>query len=165
MPRTFPIFALKDISTCYITEEGVIFLSNMFKGKPLELSLAYRASAHGWTVKEFHSRCDLVGPTLSLCQMKGYICIGGYARQSWLSTDKEVGKNDDKAKLFNINLQRMFPVSYGSSHSVTCSKNYGPIFGSGEFKVSPKNDGFVEGLRFESFADHQGCKGKYKILK
>jgi len=41
-------------------------LNKIFKGAVIELSLAYRASVHGWMAKDFHSLCDLIGPTISL---------------------------------------------------------------------------------------------------
>jgi hypothetical protein len=59
-------------------------------------------------------------------------CIGGFTQQQWENTDKQVKKNDDNAKLFNITQQLVFPVCKGESDSIKCSKNSGPEFGMHE---------------------------------
>lgn len=63
--------------------------------------LIYNGSAHGWKTKDFHSRCDDKGPTISLFKIKDDDCIGGYASISWESEYKIV--NDSNAMLFNLN--------------------------------------------------------------
>jgi hypothetical protein len=42
------------------------------------LGLLFRGSIHGWNFKDFHSRCDGQGPTISLFKVKDGDCIGGY---------------------------------------------------------------------------------------
>ena len=41
-------------------------------------TLLYNGSAHGWKGKDFHSRCDNKGPTISLYKIKDGDCVGGY---------------------------------------------------------------------------------------
>ncbi len=52
--------------------------------KQAELSLLYRGSRDGWMGKDFHSRCDLKGPTLTLIQILDSDCIGGFSRSDWV---------------------------------------------------------------------------------
>jgi hypothetical protein len=59
-------------------------------------------------------------------------CIGGFTQQHWESTDKQVYKNDDNAKLFNITQQLVIPVKKGESTSIKCRKYSGPEFGIGD---------------------------------
>ncbi len=66
MANFYSIQVLQALSFCKINYEGVNFLDNLFEGAEIELSLAYRASEHGWMARDFHSRCDLIGATISL---------------------------------------------------------------------------------------------------
>ncbi len=42
--------------------------------------LLFCGSMHGWTAKDFHSRCDGKGPLISLFKIKDGDCIGGYSK-------------------------------------------------------------------------------------
>ena len=42
------------------------FLKNLFQNKILETSLLYRASQDGWYARDFHSKCDNKGATVTL---------------------------------------------------------------------------------------------------
>ena len=47
--------------------------------------LCYRASDDGWGTEDFHSKCDDVGPTVTLVKCENNI-FGGYTDQSWKPT-------------------------------------------------------------------------------
>ena len=49
----------------------------------ISTTLLYNGSAHGWWAKDFHSRCDNKGPTISLFKIKDGDCVGGYTRAYW----------------------------------------------------------------------------------
>lgn len=52
--------------------------------KPLKLSLLiYRGSEDGWDFIDFHSRCDKMGPTLTLIKTKAGIICGGFTMIDW----------------------------------------------------------------------------------
>jgi hypothetical protein len=57
--------------------------------------------------KDFHSRCDNKGPTISLFKIKDGDCVGGYAKESWQSGFRVAADSD--AMLFNLSCQRHFP--------------------------------------------------------
>jgi TLD len=44
----------------------------------METELLYSGSLHGFTAKDFHSRADNKGPTISLFKMKRGDIIGGF---------------------------------------------------------------------------------------
>jgi hypothetical protein len=48
--------------------------------KMLVTALLFRGSEHGWYAKDFHSRCDNKGPTISLFKVKDGECIGGFTK-------------------------------------------------------------------------------------
>ena len=64
-------------STC-TTEEEKAYLLSLLGNKRLVTTLLLRGSIHGWTFKDFHSRCDHKRPTISLFKVKDGDCIGGY---------------------------------------------------------------------------------------
>lgn len=80
--------------------------------------------------KDFHSRCDNMGPTLTLFKTDdGRIC-GGYTSQSWDSPEKADWKVDDKCFVFSVDLAKVFLVS-SPSLAIYCSTYFGPYFGAG----------------------------------
>jgi BTB/POZ domain-containing protein KCTD9 len=71
-------------------------------------TLLYRGSIHGWMKRDFHSRCDNKGPTISLLKVKDGDCIGGFTKAKWSSGDvKHIADSD--AMLFNLSCCRHFP--------------------------------------------------------
>jgi len=70
-------------------------------------TLLYSGHLHGWNWKDFHSRCDSKGRTVSLFQIKDGDCIGGYTSQCW--DDSRKFKADSSAFLFNLTRSRHFP--------------------------------------------------------
>ena len=98
--------------------------------KYLVTTLLYRGSIHGWKFKDFHSRCDYKGPTISLFRVKDGDCIGGYTKASWSSdlVGKSFGEND--AMLFNLSKCRHFPSKKNATH-IYNSSEYGPCFSGG----------------------------------
>ena len=57
--------------------------TSFFGGKTIKFpkikKMIYRGSEHGFMAKDFHSRCDGKGPTISLFKLKhNGDCIGGY---------------------------------------------------------------------------------------
>jgi hypothetical protein len=65
-------------SKCTLNLKEKKFLLKLLRNKRLLTTLLYSGSIHGWMVKEFHSRCDGKGPTISLFKVKDGDCIGGY---------------------------------------------------------------------------------------
>ena len=56
------------------------FLKKLLGKKKLVTALLFRGSEHGWMAKDFHSRCDKKGPTISLFKIKDGDCIGGFTK-------------------------------------------------------------------------------------
>lgn len=75
------------------------------------MTLHYRGSRDGWMAKDFHTKCDNKGRTITLCQIKDGDCIGGFTNASWSTPNSEEKefKGDIRAFLFNLNTQTTFP--------------------------------------------------------
>ena len=53
-------------SRCKISNEMRLFLLKLLGDRPLKSSLLYSGFIHGWDCKDFHSRCDNKGKTVSI---------------------------------------------------------------------------------------------------
>ena len=51
-------------------------------GGHVQWRLCYRASVHGWSSKNFHTRCDNKGPTVTIVKV-GECIFGGYTDKNW----------------------------------------------------------------------------------
>ena len=52
-------------------------------GAGKQLQLLYRMSRDGAMAKDFHSRCDFKGPTVSLFKTSTGRRCGGYTKERW----------------------------------------------------------------------------------
>jgi hypothetical protein len=66
---SFSIQNLKDKSLCSINIGANEYLENLlkFENYEIQLTLYYRGSRDGWMAKDFHSKCDNKGATMTLC--------------------------------------------------------------------------------------------------
>ena len=116
--------------------------------KKLVTVLLFRGSQHGWMHKDFHSRCDKKGPTISLFKVKDGDCIGGFTTCQW---DSSGGFYADKDSfLFNLSSSRQFPSQQGKG-GINGYPNYGPAFGCKTFADLRAEEPFN--------GDNQCCSG------
>ena len=102
------------------------YLLSLVKGKCLQL--LFRATRDNWLAKEFHSRCDNKGPTLTLVKTKGARICGGYASVSWESIEGGSFKTDSESYLFTLNPNRTFNINK-QEMAIRCDSQWGPVFG------------------------------------
>ena len=57
-------------------------LVDWVEDKEFSWQLCYRASRDGWGARDFHEKCDDVGPTVTLIKCGANI-FGGFTDQSW----------------------------------------------------------------------------------
>jgi hypothetical protein len=107
------------------------FLFKLLGNKPVTSTLLYSGHLHGWTYKDFHSRCDSKGRTVSLFQIEDGDCIGGCTSQCWGSPEWGKEKAESSAFLFNLTHSRHFP-SKAIGKDIWCGKYYGPCFSGGD---------------------------------
>lgn len=97
--------------------------------------LLYKASDHGWSSQEFHSRCDARGATITIVRTAKGAEFGGYASVPW---EKDRGyKADPNAFLFSVTTVDGKPTEtvHGQYAHLNCAiyaqTKYGPSFGNG----------------------------------
>ena len=88
--------------------------------------LLYRKTRDGSTPKDFHSKCDNKGTTITIIETtKGYK-FGGYTEISWDCSNQY--KDDKSAFIFSFNNREKY-ISKNSRYSLACDENSGPRLG------------------------------------
>jgi hypothetical protein len=67
-------------SKCATEKQQKEYLMKLLGNKKFVTALLFRGSEHEWMGKDFHSRCDNKGPTISLYKVKDGDCIGGFTK-------------------------------------------------------------------------------------
>lgn len=93
----------------------------------------YRASYNGWSTQTFHSRCDDLGPTVTIIRAQGYI-FGGYTDKSWKWSYGYIYST----RAFIFSLKNYYGYGYFKndvnaypSYATYSYYSYGPTFGAG----------------------------------
>lgn len=96
-------------SRCFLTSEDIEYLDKLFNYKIFLLTLLYRGSRDGWRFKDFHYKCDYLGPSITLLKIQDGCCIGGFTNAHWELSEEIKRKYDPEALLFNLTTQKSFP--------------------------------------------------------
>ena len=122
-------------SNKYLNNENIIF------------KLIYRATRDGDTAKEFHKRCDKIGPNLTLVKTDKNIRFGGFTNLNWEVPEKseddknskdEGYKQDPEAFCFSLTNKKVYYHNNLKENSIFCSKSYGPTFSGNIFAIYDK---------------------------
>ena len=109
----------------------------------MRLSLVYRGSKDGATAKDFHAKCDLIGPNITLIKTKKNYIFGGFSNKGWKHLFKDMRKDDpeyateykdEKAFCFSYNLKKIYKNGKPNENVIYCNNNYGAVF-STFFKI------------------------------
>ena len=148
-----------------ITEDFFLF-SKIKETFPYDMSikykLIYRCSKHGDTAKNFHMKCDYIGPNMILVKTKKNFIFGGVTTKSWKHLLKDTKKDDpeygteirdEKAFGFSINLKKIYKNGKPNEFIIFCNNNYGPVF-KNYFKIFDeclKNGGICGNMEESNF--------------
>ena len=110
-----------------------IYQNNRF----FRLNLMFRASRDGDSAKNFHLKCDLIGPNIILVKTKKNFIFGGFTNKGWKHLFKDIKKDnpdfateykDDKAFGFSVNLKKIYRNEKYNKNVIYCNNNYGAVF-------------------------------------
>ena len=129
----------------------------------IKYKLIYKATKHGDTAKDFHSKCDYIGPNLVLVKTKKDFIFGGVTSKSWKHLLKDIKKDDhdfgtqikdEKAFGFSVNLKKIYKNGKPNECAIFCHNNFGPVFLNVYFKIFDeclKNGGVCGNLEESNF--------------
>ena len=111
------------------------FVSLQILSPKQHLELIYRASRDGVTPQDFHTHCDLKGPTLLLAK-SGTFVFGGYTEASWTFEQVGLQKSCPNSFLFSFNNLTKYTLKKDHiSNAIYCRYNCGPVFGKGGYDL------------------------------
>ncbi len=122
------------------------FLEKIFEWTQYkELELLYRGTRDGDTAKQFHNKCDNIGPTIYLAKNEKGNIFGGYTSISWTSPSFDnVFKSDSFSFLFTLtNIYGTEPIRFPYSDNkgnIRHNKDQGPTFGGNDADLSIYNN-------------------------
>jgi len=162
------------INNEYANEDYFLFskIKKVFPfNRILKYNLIYRATKDGDASKNFHSKCDFIGPNIILIKTKEDFIFGGFTTKSWKHLFKDINKDepelgtelkDEKAFGFSINEKKIYNNGNPNESIIYCNNNYGPVF-KNYFKIFNeclKNGGLC-GKKEESY--FMGQEKDYEI--
>ena len=149
-----------------ITENFFIFskLKEIYAyNRYIKLNLVYRASRDGDLAKDFHFKCDFIGPNLTLIKTKKQYIFGGFTIKTWKHLFKDVNNEDpecgtelkdEQAFGFSLNENKIYENGKPDESIIYCNSNYGPCFKNFFFKIFDKcfeNGGICGNIQESNF--------------
>ena len=111
-------------SSILTTLEEKLYFQNLIKCQ--NLSLLYRPSEHGTSLKDFHKYCDGRGPTLTVFKNGKNRKFGGYLKASWNNSSDYSYNKDNEHFLFSLDLKKKYKIKNNINYAFI-SYN-GPLF-------------------------------------
>jgi len=121
-------------SETYLLDQNACMLLCEWLGKEAQFELIFRATTDGFDCKDFHAKCDKMGPTVVVLRNNFDKIIGGYSQCEWDGTvryDYTYVKDDSQSSfLFSITQSQKYPCKT-HEYSISNSANHGPKYGGG----------------------------------
>ena len=166
---------IQEIDSNIITKEekteNFFLFSKMKEENPynrvIKYSLVYRATRDGDSSKIFHSKCDFIGPNLTLIKTKKDFIFGGFTYKGWKHLFKDIKKDepeygteikDEKAFVFSINEKKIYKNGKPDEPAIYCNNNFGPVFKNNCFKIYDeflKNGGICGKIEESNFVTQE----------
>ena len=174
LPNIINNFYIKEDSK-QIFDSYINFDENLIKSwlgnKLFFAELLYRKTRDGSSSKDFHSRCDNKGATITIIETSSGYKFGGYTDLGWEGSGCKI---NESIFLFSFKDKQKYLVK---NNSIYCSNDYGPIFGITLYnrfsieckeckkkeeeykKVCKKKDETIQHLLYERNRYHGGYVG------
>ena len=95
-------------------------------------------SENGTSSDDFHKFCDNKGPTLTFIKTTKNQIFGGFSPLSWNNEGGYKKDLNNQIFIFSLNLKKKFNMIRKDGNGIYCSKDYGPNFGSADFRLNKK---------------------------
>ena len=88
-------------------------ICKQLKKKEIKLIQRFNVLKDGDSAKEFHEKCDSIGPNISIIKTSDNLIFGGFTINNW-STQTKI-KKDDSAFLFNFQTKKIHNIKKGEN--------------------------------------------------
>jgi hypothetical protein len=137
------------IDSKIVNYDDIIFLKNRIKEihpkiNTINFNLVYRASEDGDKAADFHSKCDKIGPNITLIKTKKGYVFGGFTFKNWEHMPRDIDPNkpnlgsasrDSRAFGFCVNNQKIYNNEKPNEFAIWCNRNFGPTFKNNLFQI------------------------------
>jgi len=104
-------------------------INRLFETKINSIKLIFRASENGFSIKQFHKKCDGQSGTLLVVENEYGKIIGGYTPVAWSSARKQWAADKSlKSFIFSLNMREKFGLNL-AQFAIANNPEKGPIFG------------------------------------
>jgi hypothetical protein len=125
--------------------------------------LLYRASEHGFTAENFHSKCDKQAKTLTIIKTTNDHIFGGYTEQLWNHSESFNGyKSDENAFIFSLVNKDSNPIKMRikeSKYAIRGTTSYCSIFGS----LGGSNDILIASNSNSNYTSYSQLRHSYEF--
>jgi len=140
---------LNYIDSKIVDYDDIIFLTNRIREMHPKINnviynLVYRASEDGDKASDFHSKCDKIGPNITLIKTKKGFVFGGFTFKNWEHMPRDIDPNkpnlgsasrDARAFGFSVNNQKIYNNEKPNEFAIWCNRNFGPTFKNNLFQI------------------------------
>ena len=137
------------IDSKIVDYDDIIFITNRIKEMHPRINnvmynLVYRASKDGDRAADFHSKCDKIGPNITLIKTKKGFVFGGFTFKNWEHMPRDIDPNkpnlgsasrDSRAFGFSVNNQKVYNNEKPHEFAIWCNRNFGPTFKNNLFQI------------------------------
>lgn len=109
--------------------------------------LVYRATRDGDSSRDFHNKCDKIGPNITLIKTNNNVKFGGFTKCNWgipedvedkNNSEQGAQKSDPYSFCFSLTSNKIYLHNIEKDGAIFCSNEYGPTFSANIFAVNNK---------------------------
>jgi hypothetical protein len=137
------------IDSKIVDYDDIIFITNRIKEMHPRINnvmynLVYRASKDGDRAADFHSKCDKIGPNITIIKTRKGFVFGGFTFKNWEHMPRDIDPNkpnlgsasrDSRAFGFSVNNQKVYNNEKPHEFAIWCNRNFGPTFKNNLFQI------------------------------
>ena len=128
--------------------DDIIFVENKIKEiypkYNIDFNLVYRATDDGDKSRDFHRKCDKIGPNVTFIKTKKDFIFGGFTVKNWEHLKRDINEKkpnlgsasrDARAFGFCVNNQKIYKNERPDEFAIWCNRNYGATFKNNFFQI------------------------------
>ena len=128
--------------------DDITFIENRIKEiypkLNIDFNLVYRATDDGDKARDFHRKCDKIGPNVTFVKTKKDYVFGGFTVKNWEHLKRDINEKkpnlgsasrDARAFGFCVNNQRIYNNVRPDEFAIWCNRNFGATFKNNFFQI------------------------------